>query len=204
MPRSTRSRVPPPRADQKTCSAEHTLPRISLGLGAQPNTHRDRRGPGQLAGGVLRPSTCPARPRPMRTDAPGRGGLPAISLHFMVRTTWLSPRFYSDITSARSTVEVRVQIGQNPRPRTPCEHAAKRQPRRSHEQLQKNAQNKMGDGRRPVSFTRLAAQVTAVQIQSACSSAGKTQGQLLKKWRGYTPLSLKRRSAARKDALKTP
>ena len=174
-----------------------------MGLGAQPNTHRDRRGPGQLARGLPRPSTCPARPRPMRTDGPGRGGLWAISLHFMGKTTWLSPRFYSDITSACSTVEVRVQIGQNPRPRTPCEHAAKRQ-RRSHELLPKHAWNKMGDGRRPVSFTRLAAQVTTVQIRSACSSAGKTQDQLLKKWRGYTPLSMKRRSAARQGAVKAP
>ena len=39
----------------------------------------------------------------------------------------------------------------------------------------------MGDGRRPVSFTRLAAQVTTVQIRSACSSAGKTQDRLLEK-----------------------
>ena len=93
VPRSTRSRVPPPRADQKTRSAEHTLPCISLGLGAQQNTHRDRRGPGQLAGEMLRPSTRPDRPRPMRTDGPGRDGLRPISPHFMLRTTWLSPRF---------------------------------------------------------------------------------------------------------------
>ena len=48
-------------ADQKTRSAEQTLPRISLGPGAQPNTHRDRRGPGQLGGETLRPSIRPDR-----------------------------------------------------------------------------------------------------------------------------------------------
>ena len=94
VPRSTRSRVPRPRADQKTCSAEQTLPRISPGPRAQPNTHRDRRGPWQLTGRALRPSTRPARPQPMRTDGPGRDGLRAISQHFIMKQTWLSPRFY--------------------------------------------------------------------------------------------------------------
>ena len=129
VPRSARSRIPCTRADQKTCSAEHTLPRISLGLGAQPNTHRDRRGPRQLAGGVLRPSTRPPRPRPMRTGGPGRDGLWAISLHFMNEQTWLSSRFDSDITCACSALEIRVEIGQNPRPRTPLQTRCKRQSR---------------------------------------------------------------------------
>ena len=124
VPRSTRSRVPPPRADQKTRSAEQTLPRISLGPGAEPNTHRDRRGPGQLAGEMLRPSTRPDRPRPMRTDGPGRDGLGAISLHFMHEQTWLSPRFDSDITYTCSALEIRVEIVQNPRPPHLCKHTA--------------------------------------------------------------------------------
>ena len=128
-PHSARSRIPCTHADQKTCSAEHTPPRISLGRGAQPNSHRDRRGPGQLAGWVLRPSTRPPRPRPMRTDGPGRDGLRAISLHFMNEQTWLSSRFDSDITCACSALEIRVQIGQNPRPRTPLQTRCKRQSR---------------------------------------------------------------------------
>ena len=114
----------PTRADQKTRSAEQMLPRISLGPGAQPNTHRDRRGPGQLGGEMLRPSTRPDRPPPMRTDGPGRDGLRAISLHFMHKQTWLSPRFDSDITCACSAVEIRVQIGQNSRSAHLCKHPA--------------------------------------------------------------------------------
>ena len=90
---STRGAHPAPCIAQKTSSAEHALPRISLGPGAQPNTHRDRRGPGQLGGEMLRPSIRPDRPRPMRTDGPGRDGLRPISPHFMLQTTWLSPRF---------------------------------------------------------------------------------------------------------------
>lgn len=138
VPRSTRPHVPRPRADQKTRSAEQTLPRISLGPGAQPNTHRDRRGPGQLGGEMLRPSTRPDRPRPMRTDGPGRDGLRAISLHFMHKQTWLSPRFDSDITCACSAVKIRVQIAQNPPSRAPLQTRCKRQSR-SHERLQIHA-----------------------------------------------------------------
>ena len=74
VPRSTRSRVPRPRADQKTCSAEQTLPRISPGPRAQPNTHRDRRGPWQLTGRALRPSTRPARPQPLHANRRSRQG----------------------------------------------------------------------------------------------------------------------------------
>ena len=119
LPRST-VRV----QNQKTRSAEQTLPRISLGPGAQPNTHRDRRGPGQLGGEMLRPSTRPDRPRPMRTDGPGRDGLGAISLHFMHEQTWLSPRFDSDITYTCSALEIRVENVQNPRPPHLCKHTA--------------------------------------------------------------------------------
>ena len=94
---STRGAHPTPCTGQKTGSAEQTLPRISLGPGAQPNTHRDSRGPGQLAGRALRPSTRPPRPQPMRTDGPGRDGLRPISPPFVLITTWLSPRFDSQV-----------------------------------------------------------------------------------------------------------
>ena len=121
---STRGAHPAPCIAQKTSSAEHALPRISLGPGAQPNTHRDRRGPGQLAGRALRPSTRPARPQPMRTEGPGRDGLQPISPHFMLRTTWLSPRFNSDTESVSGTLEGRARIGRNLRPHHPCKHVA--------------------------------------------------------------------------------
>ena len=119
LPRSTPARRPenaPRRAD--------ATPRIYLGPGAQPNTHRDRRGPGQLGGEMLRPSTRADRPRPMRTDGPGRDGLRAISLKFMSKTTWLSPRFNSDTKSVSGTFEGRARIGRNLRPHHPCKHVA--------------------------------------------------------------------------------
>ena len=59
-----------PMHSAETSSAEHALPRISLGLGGQSNAQSDRRGPGQLAGWALRPSTGPARPQPMRIEGP--------------------------------------------------------------------------------------------------------------------------------------
>jgi hypothetical protein len=126
---STRGAHPAPCTGQKTGSAEQTLPRISLGPGAQPNTHRDSRGPGQLAGRALRPSTRPPRPQPMRTDGPGRDGLRPISPPFVLITTWLSPRFDSNITFTCNSLEARVQIGQNPRPRTPLKTRCKCQSR---------------------------------------------------------------------------
>lgn len=91
----------------------------------EPNqTHTGTEGdPGNWAGRCCgRPSIRPDRPRPMRTDGPGRDGLRAISLHFMHKQTWLSPRFDSDITCACSAVEIRVQIGQNSRSAHLCKH----------------------------------------------------------------------------------